>query len=362
METLDFGIQPDVAENGYIVNTNERILVTGANGYIGSKLVHMLLSYGFTNIRCLTRSTSTSRLATVTKEFGRESIEIVKGNLLSRDDCMIVAEGASVIYHLAAGMEKTFPGCFLNSVVTTRNLLDAVIAHQTLKRFVNVSSFAVYTNEKIARGGLLDELCEVASDLVERYDPYAYGKAKQDELVLEYTHTKHLPSVIVRPAVVFGPGKARIHDRIGIDTFGVFLHLGLNNRIPLTYIDNCAEAIALAGLRKGIEGEVINIVDDDLPRSRDFLRMYKKHVNRFVSIPVPYPVFYLFNFLWEKYSAWSDGQLPPAFNRKACAAYYRHIRYSNKKAKDLLGWEPRLQMDEALQKFFSYFREVRGVR
>ena len=61
--------------------------------------------------------------------------------------------------------------------------------------------------------------------------------------------------------------------------------------MPFTYVDNCAEAIVLAGLRKGIEGEVINIVDDDLPKSREFLRLYKKQVRRFFSIPVPYRVF-----------------------------------------------------------------------
>ena len=100
----------------------------------------------------------------------------ILGNLLSRDDCLSAAEGVSVIYHLAAGVEKTFPGCFLNSVVTTRNLLDAAIKEPTLKRFVNISSLAVYSNEKIRRGGLLDESCEVDTKLVERYDPMPMGK------------------------------------------------------------------------------------------------------------------------------------------------------------------------------------------
>jgi len=56
------------------------------------------------------------------------------------------------------------------------------------------------------------------------------------------------------------------------------------NTIPLTYVDNCAEAIALAGLRRGVDGDVFNIVDDDLPTSRQFLRLYKKHVKHFASL------------------------------------------------------------------------------
>ena len=73
-------------------------------------------------------------------------LETVRGNLLSRDACARAAEGAVVVYHLAAGVEKTFPGCFLNSAVATRNLLDAVLATGALKRFVNTSSLAVYDN------------------------------------------------------------------------------------------------------------------------------------------------------------------------------------------------------------------------
>lgn len=147
---------------------------------------------------------------------------------------------------------------------------------------------------------------------------------------------------------------------MGIDTFGVFLHLGLANRMPFTYVDNCAEAIVLAGLRKGIEGEVINVIDDNIPRSCTFLRLYKKRVSKFFSIPVPYPVFYLANYLWEKYSVWSEGQLPPAFNRKTCAAYFKGNTYSNEKAKRLLGWHPRVEMSDCLEMFFAYAREAVG--
>jgi len=342
----------------YIVKPEETILVTGANGFVGSKVVRTLLSYGFKCVRCLTRPTSNSKnLEAIIKEFGRKKVEIVKGNLLSPDDCMSAAQGISIIYHLAAGVEKSFPGCFLNSVVTTRNLLEAVIKEQTLKRFVNISSIAVYSNEKIRRGGLMDESCEVDDKLVERHEPYVYGKAKQDELVLEYAKKKDLPYVIVRPSVVFGPGKAKITDRVGTDTFVVFLHLGLSNRIPLTYVDNCAEAIVLAGLKKGIDREVINILDDNLPRSREFLRLYKRKVRRFFSIPVPYPAWLFFNILWEKYAKWSEGQLPPVFNRRSCAIYWKGNSYSNQKAKEVLGWQPRIPMNDALDKFFAYMRE-----
>lgn len=352
---------PTEARAEFIVNPEETILVTGANGFIGSRVVRTLLMYGFKRVRCLTRPTSSSRLLdAIVGEFKADGLEIVRGNLLSRDICETAADGVSVVYHLAAGIEKSFPGCVLNSAVTTRNLLDALMKKNALKRFVNISSLAVYSNEKIRRGGLLDESCEIDRKLAERYDPYAYGKAKQDDIVLDYARTRNLPYVIVRPGLTIGPGKAKIPGRVGIDTFGVFLHLGLANRMPFTYVDNCAEAIVLAGLKKGIEGQVINVIDDNLPRSWTFLRLYKKRVRKFFSISVPYPLFYLFNYLWEKYSLRSEGQLPPAFNRRTCAAYFKGNTYSNEKAKRLLGWHPRIGMNDSLEMFFRFAREAVG--
>jgi nucleoside-diphosphate-sugar epimerase len=295
------------------------------------------------------------------KEYGKTSIEIVKGNLLSRETCNVASDGVSVIYHLAAGNEKSFSGCFLNSVVTTRNLVEAALEQRSLKRFVNISSIAVYSNERLARGGLIDESCKVDTKWNERFEAYTFGKAKQDELVLKYAKNHDLPLVIVRPSVVYGPGKVKISDRIGTDTFGVFLHLGLSNQIPLTYIDNCAESIVLAGLQPEIDGQVFNIVDDDLPSSREFLRQYKRSVRRFLSIPVPYPLWYLFNFLWEKYAVWSKGQLPPVFNRRACAVYWKGNTYSNQKAKELLDWFPRIPTSEGLKLFFSYMSKMQKI-
>jgi nucleoside-diphosphate-sugar epimerase len=345
------------------VDKDDTLLVTGASGFIGSKVVRNLLTYGLNRIRCVVRTAGkTQSLEALKTEFGTNKLEIMTGNLLSRDVCAHATESVATVYHLAAGVDKSFPGCFMNSVVTTRNLLDALLVKNTLKRFVNVSSLAVYSNEQLRRGDLLNESCIVEADLVQRFDAYAYGKAKQDELVREYGRTKGTPYVIVRPGIAFGPGKAKIPGRVGIDTFGVFLHLGLKNRVPLTYVDNCAEAIVLAGLMKGIEGQEINIIDDDLPRSSEFLRRYKEQVGWFTSIPVPYRVFYIFNYLWERYSVWSQGQLPPVFNRKSCAAYFKGNIYSNEKAKRLLTWHPRVGMSDGLDRFFNYARMVKAGR
>jgi nucleoside-diphosphate-sugar epimerase len=342
-----------------IVNSEDLILVTGAAGFVGLRLVENLIERGFRNVKCFVRpSSAVDKLETIATRYPGHSVEIIKGNLLSKSDCATATKGVAVIFHLAAGTgEKSFPDAFMNSVVTTRNLLEATVEQGCLRRFVNISSFTVYTNVQKRKRRLLDESCLVEPHPELVPDAYCYAKLKQDELVTDYGKKHGVPFVIVRPGSIYGPGKKQITGRIGIDTFGVFLHLGGGNRIPFTYVDNCADAIALAGLKPGVDGEVFNVVDDELPTSRNFLRLYKRNVRNFRSIYVPHAVSYLFCRLWEKYSMCSHGQLPPVFNRRRWHVEMKRTNYSNDKLKRQLGWTPRVSMDEGLKKFFEECRE-----
>jgi nucleoside-diphosphate-sugar epimerase len=341
-----------------IVDPGDPILVTGASGFIGSHVVDRLLARGYRNIRCLVRSAASAPavLKTAAANGRGTRVEVIEGDLKSRQSCRDAAHDVRVVLHLAAGVaEKSFAGCYQNTVVTTRNLLEAVRPGH-LKRFVNVSSFAVYSNCGLRRHALLDEGCELETDHVGRNEPYAFAKRKQEEIVIEYARRYPLPYVIVRPGAVYGPGKAELSGRVGLGTFGLFLHLGGRNRLPLTYVANCADAIVLAGVVAGVDGETFNVVDDDLPRCKDFLRAYTAGVGRFKYLSVPYPVFYAFCALWEKYSAWSEGQLPAAFNRRRCAAYWKGNRYSNRRLKERLGWEPAVSYRDGSSAYFEYVK------
>jgi nucleoside-diphosphate-sugar epimerase len=346
--------------NEWIIGLRDPILVTGGNGFIGASVVREFQRLGFEEVRAMVRYVPEPGGQGSTKSSeDRPRPTYMEGNLLSAEDCARVVKGAKVIVHLAAGADKSFSGSYYNSVIVTRNLLDAAAAEGCLVRFLNVSSFAVYSNWSIPRRGMLDEQCAVESNPYLRYEPYCYAKTKQDELAREMGEQYGIPVVTVRPGAVFGPrSRQYLTPRIGIDTFGIFLHLGGKNRIPLTYVDNCAEAIVLAALSRGVDGEVFNIVDDDLPRSKDFLREFKQNACRFPSISIPYQLFYLFCHFWERYSAWSKGQLPPVFNRRRCAAYWKGNIYSNDKAKRMLGWSPRVPYAEAARSHFEYFKKA----
>jgi nucleoside-diphosphate-sugar epimerase len=344
------------ASRPWIVDASDTVLVTGANGFVGSRVVEVLLEYGFTRIRCFVRSAKRlPRLRDLGASAGAD-VEFLQGNLLSRDDCRAAVRDASLIVHLAAGTGKSFAGCFLDSVVATRNLLDAALAENRLKRFLNVSSLSVHSGFRMRKGDTLSEASPIEKNHMARFDPYCYGKIKQDQLVVSYGKEKGLPYVILRPGLVYGPGKRAIPGRVGIDTFGVFLRLGGSNRLPLIFVDNCAEAIVAAAIVDGVNQNVLIALDDELPTSRSFLRGYKRAVGRFLSIPVPYGVFYAFCRLWEAYARWSEGQLPPAFNRRNCATYYQKQRYTNLKLKEKTGWRPRIPYAEASRRYFQFMK------
>lgn len=342
-----------------IAGADGLILVTGAGGFIGAKVVENLLGRGFRRLRCFVRpSGNLSKLHDIISGYpDTGTVEIVQGNLLSKEDCADATREAAVIYHLAAARgEKSFPDAFMNSVVTTRNLLDAVLQHECLRRFVSVSSFAVYANEGNGKGNILDESCRVEPRPELRGEAYCFAKIRQDEMVIHYGKKFRVPYVIVRPGYVYGPGNEGISSRVGIGTFGLFLHLGGSNKVPLSYVDNCAEAVVLAGLKPGVDGQIFNVVDDDLPSSRQFLRRYKREVRSFKSFFVPRPLSYLLCLLWEKYSDWSEGQLPRAYNRLMWHAYWKGSNYTNEKLKRLLGWTPRVSTSEGLERFYESCR------
>jgi len=340
-----------------IIAPDELILITGSNGFLGSKTVETLLDSGFKRLRCFVRpSSDTTRLAVTLSGFPDAQVELFSGNLTNVQDCYRAAEDVILLINCAAGMGVGLVNMFVDSVVSSRNLLNAIVEHRTIKRIVHISSFAVYETSILKQGALLTEETPLESHHELRLDAYAYTKHKQELLFWKYSEQYELPLVVVRPGVVFGPYGLEISPRVGIDLFGLFLHIGGNNKIPLTYVDNCAEAIVLAATSPSTGGQVFNIHDDNLPTARIFLQQYKKAKGNIRSIRVPYAMMQVLSRLVKWYSDYSKGQIPPVFTPYKTAAIWKGVRFDNAKAKQVLGWSPRVPMSQALKAHFDFIR------
>ncbi|MHC9084475.1 NAD-dependent epimerase/dehydratase family protein [Luteimonas sp. RIT-PG2_3] len=331
-----------------------RVLVTGAGGFLGRRIVVSLLEAGADDVCLHFRDRAPERLLEELRgRFPQARIEARGANLLSRTRLPALVEGIDCLVHAAAGMRGSAADMFANTVVGTRNLLDAAGA-AGVRRIVLVSSFSVYRTEQLARGARHDEQVPIEATGIEK-GAYAYAKTRQEHLFEEYRQRFGFESVVLRPGVIYGPAGGRLSNRIGLRAMGVFFSLGGSAALPLTYVDNCADAIALAAL-KAPDGGRYNVVDDDLPSCRGYLRDYRRKVEPLRTLPVPYWAFLLGSSMLLKYHKASKGQLPAVFTPYIVRSMYRPLRYSNAALKSL-GWTPAVSTAEGMERSFRFWRE-----
>jgi nucleoside-diphosphate-sugar epimerase len=333
-------------------------LVTGSTGFLGTALVERLLARPGADLRCLVRQASdTSRLSALAARHPEAKVTRVVGSLGSADDAAKVVEGCDVIYHLAAAMGGAPADLFLNTVVSTKHLFDAIVRTSrpgSRPTVVLVSSFGVYGVAELGRGALVDESTPLEPH-PERRDPYSQAKLRQERLCWSYHEREGIPLVVARPGVIYGPRGSAFSGRVGLNLFGLFLHLGGRNKLPLTYVDNCAEAIAVVGEKSGTAGQAYNVVDDDLIDCSTYLRRYKKNVKALPSISLPYPLTVALSHAVARYHKTSQGQLPAVFTPYKTATSWKGNNFTNAKLK-ALGWQPLVSTDEGLRRTFDYLK------
>jgi len=160
---------------------------------------------------------------------------------------------------------------------------------------------------------------------------------------------------VLRPGVVFGPDGAHFSTRVGLALPMLFLHLGGDNALPLTFVDNCADAIVHAGSRPEAVGHAFNVVDDAQVTASQWLRLYKKRVRAVRSLRVPYPILVGVSEAVARYHVFSKGQLPAIFTPYKTASTWGGNRFDNRKLTGL-GWRPRVSVEDALATTFDAMR------
>ncbi len=318
-----------------------KVLVTGAGGFLGRAVVDAVTAMGH-DVVAMVRGGS----KTVQPE--RPGVTWLRGDLRQRGSWTNAIGDVDGVVHLAAAVSGDIPTQFAGTVLATETLLDA-LPLAALKRFVHISSFSVYDFTK-ARGGVLDEETPLEADPDAR-DAYTITKMWQEKLVVDRCSTANVPYVVIRPGAIYGPGKTWNFGRaMTVGRTGIVFAPW--SRMRLTHVENCADAIARALTADAAVGQVLNIVDDDVPSFGRYLKL-SKAAGAPIGAGVPLPWWSVaaighgvrgVNALFFK----GNAKLPEFLALHRQKAQWKNLRYSNAKAKRLLGWTPKISITEGV--------------
>jgi nucleoside-diphosphate-sugar epimerase len=240
----------------------KRVLVTGATGFIGGRLIECLARAGVRDIRALVRGyTNAARIA-------RFPIDMRAGDVVSAADVQQAAAGCDVIFHCAYGTAKDPEDQRQVNVDGTRNVLDAALASK-VGRVVHLSTMMVY-------GATPDgDLDETAPRRPIGF-PYADQKLEAEEMALRYAREKGAPVTILQPTVVYGPGAPAwtvsvIRQLKNERTLLLNHGEGLCNPV---YVDDLVQAMLLAAVKPEAVGQVFLISGSQAVTWRDYYQRY----------------------------------------------------------------------------------------
>ncbi len=331
-----------------------KILLTGAGGFLGKRIARSLLAKGAVDIRLHFRQKPPAGfIEELAAQFPHAHIESVAANLLARGTLDAMVQDVDCVIHAAAGMRGAAADMFANTVLGSRNLLEAAVS-KGVKRVVLISSFSVYKTEPLADGALLAESTPIEEVGINK-GPYGYAKTRQERMFLALAKQHAFETVILRPGVVYGPGGGALSPRVGLKAMGLFFSLGGAVALPLTYVDNCADAVAQATLNAPA-GSAFNVVDDDLPTCSQYLQAYRTQVQPLRTVPVPYWAFLWGSRYLERYHRVSKGQLPAVFTPYVVRSMYRPLKYSNAPLR-AIGWQQAVPTREAMELAFRWLRD-----
>lgn len=325
-------------------------LITGASGFIGAHVAQRLVKEGH-QVRCLVRSSSDTSLL---EELG---VELVVGDLRSADSLARAAQGVRCVVHCAALVSDwaRTQEITQTNVRGTCSLLEASVA-ASVRRFVHISSTDVYGHP----GGR--EIDEVHTST--RFaNWYSQTKLQAEQEVRRMGDTSAMEVVILRAATVYGPGSEDVIGEIARAIRGGHMLLIDRGRAiaGLCYVENLVDAVLLALEHPGAPGEAFNVTDglpvswrefvDDLARGLDAKR---------VRLSMPYPLASTIGFALEHgYRALrgvSGLELAPLLSRQAVQVLGRDQDFANRKAREVLGWAPRVGYREGLEATLRWLR------
>jgi ornithine--oxo-acid transaminase len=329
----------------------EVCLITGASGFIGGHLAKRLLEEDRA-VRCLVRESSdTSMLDAL-------DVEISVGDLTSMPSLARAVEGTRYVFHCGALVSDwaTTEEITQTNVVGTRNLLEAAAA-ASVKRVVHFSSTDIYGHPD---GSAVDETYTAGSFR----NWYAQTKLEAEGEVHRAQRRHGLEAVVLRPATVYGPGSIDVVGEIAraIRAGNMLLIGGGRALAGLCYVENLLDAAILALGHEDAAGHAFNVSDglDVTWRAfTDGLAEGLGYPN--VRWSLPYWMASGIGFSLEggyRLLRRSTGlSTSPLLSRQAVQVLGRNQDFSSRRARETLGWEPRVGYAEGLEATLAWLRE-----
>jgi nucleoside-diphosphate-sugar epimerase len=331
-------------QKGFILGENclNNILVTGGAGFIGSHLCMRLLKKNYKPVVYDAFVQYISPFESSYQKFLdfrflniKKKIIFERGDVRDKGDIqrVILKYKPKIIFHLAAmpiaDLGYTHPEEAISSILnSTVNLLETIRNLDFIERFIYISSSMIY--------GDFIEIPTTEDHRKQPKDIYGGTKLAGEILTEAYSRRHGIKYTIVRPSAVYGPTDVnrrviQIFLEKAIKGENLVLNGGEKNIIDFTYIDDIADGLMLAGFSKGGENQQFNITGG---RGRSLVECANIISNYFPSISY---------------------EVKPM--DKA-----RPIRgtLSIQKAKDLLGYEPKYSLEEGIQRYVQFYRDMNG--
>ena len=237
------------------------IALLGGTGFIGRRTIARLLAED-RPVTCIVRRAH-SLPVQITEAAADGRLRLVRGSLEDREGMAAAVAGAETVVQLATGNGPTWEAVERSMVQGSVDLAEACLA-AGVKRYVYVSSTAsLYLGEDAGR--------EVGDEVgvdpkPEARSLYARGKIAAERALEALRDERGLPLVVVRPAVVLGPGSPLQHSGLGLwvrDNHCVGWGPG-DNPLPVVFVDDVAEALVRVVAHEGAEldGKALNLAAD----------------------------------------------------------------------------------------------------
>lgn len=324
-----------------------RNLVTGGTGFLGSHLIEALLARGET-VRALVRPESNIRL------LEGQGVELATGTLADRVSLARATTGVNRVYHCAALASDWAPWAAFEAanVEGVRNLLDACL-QADITRFIHVSTTDVY--------GHPDYPADEQTPYHLRGFPYGDTKIKGEQLVWKYYHHHGLPVTVIRPAAIYGPRSTTfVSEIVELLQQGRMVHIGRGKKpAGLTYVSNVVDLMLLGADADVGVGQAYNASDGSMLSWRVYVNKLADMVGTpRPRITIPHRVAYIFGWFMEKTYDLLGIQHRPLLTRMAVELFATDQSFPIEKARDELGYGPRVKFEEGMAKVEHWLRET----